>query len=181
MELTSGIIKVQAELVGDRFAFTVLANCDGEWTPVLVSENGDESRGYPLSPPIQQAVLEWLPTNLAAILGVGMAGDGHWSISIAENHTGGVDLDVACRWKSPMAWLGSTWRIEQAWRMTANQEHSPALSCVDLVSGGVTKLRLKVAPPARFELADAIVAVSVPTLGSHTPPTVRWKFSLHAV
>lgn len=74
----------------------------------------DDDSSWPPSPPIQQLSLEPIGDN-DVLLGVGAAGQSHWSISVEptlHDQLPALKFDLACRCKSEPVWLGSTYRFE---------------------------------------------------------------------
>lgn len=84
--------------VDDRFTHTVWA-CFGQQTvPLLRSVEGTADEVWPSSPPIQQVNCPNRDGQPTAILGMGMAGRSHWSMSIeASSDPLALIFDVACR------------------------------------------------------------------------------------
>ncbi|KAA5545220.1 hypothetical protein FYK55_06020 [Roseiconus nitratireducens] len=87
---------------GDRFVHTVRL---GSFS--VASESADSDPTWPTSPPIQQLSIETLGGHPVA-LGVGGAGQSHWSLSV-EPTTDGFLFDCACRVKQQPGWLGSSY------------------------------------------------------------------------
>jgi hypothetical protein len=79
-----------------------------------VESDGDES--WPVSPPLQQLSLEEIDGRLVA-LGVGAAGQSHWSISVepylAPDGATGWKFDLACRCQASPGRLASTYRLDE--------------------------------------------------------------------
>lgn len=113
----------------DRFHHRVLLNSE----EVGKSVEGDSSSAWPPSPPLQDLSLEDI-NGTPAILGVGRAGKGHWSISIQwDESQGGFLFDLACRAKElgnptpsptedpakePPATVGSVYEVTRTGTMT---------------------------------------------------------------
>ncbi len=78
------------------------------------SIEGDAQDAWPSSPPLQQLSLEEI-NGSQVILGVGAAGQGHWSISVEiDRQEEGADafkFELACRSKQQPPFLGSTYRL----------------------------------------------------------------------
>jgi hypothetical protein len=73
------------------------------------------NQGWPLSPPLQQLLIEDRGAAGRVALMVGMAGRSHWSMSV-EPVAGraAFRFDVACRVQAVPGWLGSCWRLGTA-------------------------------------------------------------------
>ncbi len=83
----------------------------------VASVEGTASQPWPPSPPLQQLSRE-LINDAYAILGVGAAGQSHWSISVEISQYGqrpALKFDVACRSATPQ-WLGSTYQLSNQLR-----------------------------------------------------------------
>lgn len=97
----------------DRFAHSI-ALVDGprEWT-LLQSMEGAADHSWPASPPLQQLVTQARNAKSPAILGVGMSGKNHWSMSAeAEPRHTSLRFDVACRIKQRHGVPGSSFRAK---------------------------------------------------------------------
>lgn len=120
----------------DRFQHRILVRCsdaiDSEsfvWQPVLESMEGTAADAWPQSPPWQQIVDEPIGLNSESVLlGVGLSGNGHWSIAIGRKlcpTSTTVDgepefalhFDIACKISKSADFLGSTWRCCEGWRI----------------------------------------------------------------
>jgi len=89
---------------------------------IASSVEGDSNDDWPPSPAFQEISEEDIG-NRVVVLGVGMAGSNHWSISasVAENQR--VKLDNACLVKNEqIGWLGSTYQISEGVRVEAVSE-----------------------------------------------------------
>ena len=116
MELQADELKVEFEKVGDRFSHKISLKHDGSWSVVLESIEGTDEDKWPASPPLQQIVAEPIGKDgRTVLLGVGLSGTGHWSISVDENEAGGLFMDIACRVSGDHGFLGSTWRLGDSW------------------------------------------------------------------
>lgn len=102
-----GRLRVEFEWVEDRFVHRI--SIDG--AEVGESIDGDGSEPWPPSPPIQQLLSQEIDGS-PAILGVGAAGKGHWSISVELDGDQAIAFDLACRCKETPEFLGSSYRLE---------------------------------------------------------------------
>ncbi len=98
---------------GDRYSHQVELICGDRTVVICQSIEGNDHDAWPLSPPIQQLHLED-QANGRVILGVGLAGKSHWSVSNeAKSDTAALRFDWACRYGSDQASLGTTYRLLQ--------------------------------------------------------------------
>ncbi|TWU58470.1 hypothetical protein Poly51_12480 [Rubripirellula tenax] len=109
MTTPDGRMSVEFRWIRDRFVHRVFV----DEIEVGHSTDGDGEMDWPPSPPIQQLSLENIGGK-PAILGVGAAGRGHWSISVEaldslENP--GLKFDLACRCPGEAGLLASTYRL----------------------------------------------------------------------
>lgn len=96
---------------GDRFGHLILFDN----AVVAASVEGISDHVWPSSPPVQQLSRERI-NDVDVLLGVGAAGQSHWSISVEVDSavpTPVIKFDVACRCKgeSPQS-LRSTYRLQ---------------------------------------------------------------------
>lgn len=123
MELQAGGLKIEFVKVGDRFSHKLLVERDGLWFTILESLEGTDKENWPSSPPLQQIVAEPIGKDgRLVLLGVGLSGTGHWSISVDENESGGLLLDIACRVSGEHGFLGSTWRLSRDWHLSQQEK-----------------------------------------------------------
>lgn len=105
-------VRIRFVWVGDRFGH-VVERLEGESaTAELTSVESDSSAAWPESPPLQQISVEQIGSATAA-LGVGGAGQSHWSLSVlAVEHQGrpALQFDVAVRSSGDAGYLGSTYQ-----------------------------------------------------------------------
>ena len=96
--LSSGLLCVRYRRLGDRLAHEI-GTIDGDsFYPVLESIEGTPVDAWPASPPMQQIVEESIGASLSPVLlGVGLSGNGHWSIAIESQNASSLKFDVACR------------------------------------------------------------------------------------
>ena len=93
-----------------------MVDSDGQAADVLTSIEGGAEDVFPASAAMQEINLHELPTG-PAMLGVGMAGKGHWSASYSVETQEGqpaIKCDLACLLKqlqSDGQWLGSTYSV----------------------------------------------------------------------
>jgi hypothetical protein len=153
LSLPDGGLHVAFVWQGDRFAHEFVWD-NGLRVP---SVEGSAEQAWPPSPPLQQLSIERIG-DADAILGVGAAGQSHWSISVEvtqEHERYALKFDLACRFKLAPEWLGSTYRGSEQLRFLSLFDNTR----VDDENGLV------------------VIRPSCPT-GSQT---VRWGYSVSAV
>jgi hypothetical protein len=120
-------VRVEHVRSNDRFAHRILIRYGDRWLPVLESVEGTAADAWPQSPPWQQIVQESVgPNGEDVLLGVGLSGNGHWSIAIDRKHVNGSEgstsqsqlglhFDIACKISKGADFLGSTWQCCEGW------------------------------------------------------------------
>jgi hypothetical protein len=157
----------------DRYGHTVELTSGNAHQSLLLSVEGSAVDEWPPSPPLQQLHLEERPAGRVALL-VGMAGRGHWSLSIdAASDGSSLVFDVACRSSSVTARLGSLYQVLGQGGQLAN---SGILIPTEFVCESGWKLTAFAAgtasrPKLAYEGGRVLVAPSDISL-----PTVRWKY-----
>ncbi len=99
-------LRVEFSWQSDRFVHRIWLD-DNE---VGHSMDGDGDSDWPASPPIQQLSLEAIGPG-KVVLGVGGAGQGHWSISVEAYGEDGLKFDLACRCRGTAESLGSEYEL----------------------------------------------------------------------
>jgi hypothetical protein len=110
--LSSGAIEVVFSWRQDRWHHAVhLRRTDGsraasclEMAPAAATDDPQ----WPSSPPLVELAEMTLPQG-PALLGVGLAGKSHYSVSITAEPEGTLLFEFACRLATPAGWLGSTY------------------------------------------------------------------------
>ena len=114
----SSQLRLQFEKSSDRWSHCwQLIDADGHVNDVLVSVEGSAEDNFPASSAMQEINLHELPTG-HAVLGVGMAGKGHWSASysVEAGDQPSIKCDLACLLKqlgTDGQWLGSTYSVAE--------------------------------------------------------------------
>ena len=110
LETSDGRLRVEFQWQRDRFTQLLFVDSVEAGNSI----EGDAADAWPSSPPLQQLSLEEI-NGSKVILGVGAAGQGHWSISVEIDHQNeGADafkFELACRSKQQPPFLGSTYRL----------------------------------------------------------------------
>lgn len=107
----------------DRYA-TELQCHDGQvFLPCWSSHEGTSEDAWPPSPPLQQLVAED-GGGAPVLLGVGMAGTSHWSLSYSlSSDQQTLIMEAACRLTAcPSLWLGSRFRLAPQWHLESQGE-----------------------------------------------------------
>ncbi len=166
--------RVVVRRVGDRGQHTIYVR-DGEtFKPLLVSVEGTSEELWPASPPLQQWHIECRPQS-QVLLGVGMAGHSHWSLSIeASAEHNELTFDVACRIRGQAGSLVSTYD------MLSLQKHNGEMP--DLVDrlGGEHQFSAPFAPLVLERFGDQI-RYRVDTTAHAGPGTIRWQYRFKLV
>ncbi|MFO0922692.1 MAG: hypothetical protein U0905_09425 [Pirellulales bacterium] len=100
LELKTSKWKVRCVYVIDRYTIEIHRYDGSQWQPLLTTPLGDTTDDWPCNPPLQQISYEELGQASPAILGMGMAGTSHWSLSIHEDRDQSLVVDVACRYSN---------------------------------------------------------------------------------
>ncbi|MFO0906335.1 MAG: hypothetical protein U0939_25240 [Pirellulales bacterium] len=183
-ELTgSGRLCVELRRESDRFWQTVWVERGGVRTKVCESREGSAADAWPPSPPLQQLHIEERVDLGAVGLLVGMAGRGHWSLSL-EPLAGRTALrwDAACRFPIAPDFLGSTWRLAHDCGpirlLNASQAEWEA-------AGGLLRATVEriddSAPPSTLTIDESnreFQVVAPPIESASVPATARWRFVL---
>lgn len=110
--LSAGILSVQYSKFRDRLSHTIGIRIGDSFLPLLESIEGSEEEPWPASPPMQQIVEEcFTPGAPPVLLGVGLSGNGHWSIAVETLDSKRLKFDVACKNSKNAVWLGSQYRV----------------------------------------------------------------------
>ena len=110
--LSAGMLSVQYSKLRDRLSHTIGIFIDDSYLPLLESIEGSETEPWPASPPMQQIVEEcFTPGASPVLLGVGLSGNGHWSIAVETLDSKRLKFDVACKNSKNAVWLGSQYRV----------------------------------------------------------------------
>ena len=82
-----------------------------ETAPRLATDNPQ----WPSSPPLVEIAEMQLPQG-PALLGVGLAGKSHYSLSVTSEPGGTLLFEFACRLATPAGWLGTTYVVREVGR-----------------------------------------------------------------
>ena len=171
-------LSIQACWVADRFHHEVLLVTPDSTEPLLKSKEGTPEDDWPTSPPLQDVSVQEIHGN-PALLGVGMAGSSHWSLSFmaTDEERVAMNCDIACLTrKTPDGPVGSIYRLKSSGQQSGRQVIlSPAglanqtvrIECIeepDLLHGSIK------------QTADQLVITPrEPIVG---PGTVQWKYRI---
>ena len=170
-------LRLKFEKSGDRWGHRwQLVDANQQATDVLISVEGGDQDTFPPSSALQEINLHELPTG-PAILGVGMAGKGHWSASysietVDEQPT--IKCDLACLLKQLNAdgqWLGSTYAIGE--NVSVEQHDSQIRFSVNKNTFVLTA----VADFASIELSNQQIKVAPTKFSESKTVATRWLFS----
>ncbi len=133
--LSAGMLCVQYSKSNDRLSHTIGILIDDSYLPLLESIEGSEEEPWPASPPMQQMVEEcFSPGAPPVLLGVGLSGNGHWSIAVETLASKRLKFDVACKNSKNAAWLGSQYRVLVPFKIVSYiaRSQAPAWERTDL-------------------------------------------------
>ena len=157
----------------DRWSHRWLVD-DGQQEVLLMeSTEGDASLDWPPSPAFQDMSHEDLG-HTEAIMGVGMAGKSHWSVSVSRENDGLV-ADFACLVKLEPGFLGTTYQIHADAKLEAGQ------LIFDLSSQSTQSIKLSARGEAQMSLADGKLRIEPPALDESIGKrgsSLRWCFAV---
>lgn len=166
---------------GDRYAHRIVGiDGDGRTVGLMESIEDGLETAWPSSPALQELNVEGV-----AML-IGMAGDGHWSLSVEPLPGGGAPglvFDVACRVKSLPANLTSTYRVAELVKIAVSSsslrlathtgEYHVQSACVDNAA---------VADSCQLLLGKNILKLACDSKLPDSPPaTLRWRYVVRLV
>lgn len=174
---------------GDRFAHRLIALSNDESQVLVSSVEGTSKDEWPASSPFQDIHQQEIDGR-QVIMGVGMAGSGHWSAACSLNDQNSDSIvefhfDFACRYSGESGWLGSQYSL-------SSQATKPSLreTGIDWVDTGLgvelIALELDGAVPIVGQNDSGYVQVSPfalerdPSAKSTSSPfqTIRWQYLL---
>ena len=160
----------------DRHAYGISRLHRGEWRSLFSSLEGKPDEPWPVSPPMQQLVQD-PGQGSATLLGVGMAGSSHWSLSIslASQRKPTLLIETAIRVRQkPDGWIGSHFSLSEG-VSAFSQDGGVSLQVAGEQLGFMEPLE-----GARIEWVPGMASLSVspPVLGEPFPCTGIWNFRL---
>jgi hypothetical protein len=175
--LSAGSLSVQYSKCRDRLSHTIGIRIGDSYMPLLESIEGSEEEPWPASPPMQQMVEEcFTPGATPVLLGVGLSGNGHWSMAVETLDSKRLKFDVACKNSKKATWLGSQYRV-----LVSFQKFDfsfPNSILFDLEKDGDCRIEMRVSI-GQLEVVEAdqrlqLLPVSLPSeLRTH-----RWCFEI---
>jgi hypothetical protein len=155
VELAAGRLRVVFAKRGDRFAHTLVRQwIDGDVRTLAESVEGAEDDPCPPSPALQMVEREERGASGPVLLGLGMAGACHWSLSVSQVGPERLRFDVACRAERGAALARATYR---------QVDVSASIGFAPLGTAEISSTR---APPS---IADGEPG------GQASPQTVGWE------
>jgi len=110
--LSAGALSVRYAKFHDRLSHSIGIQVGDSYSPLLESIEGSEEEPWPASPPMQQVVEECFTLGAPPVLlGVGLSGNGHWSIAVETLDSKRLKFDIACKNSKNAQWLGSQYRV----------------------------------------------------------------------
>ena len=169
-------LAIEFQWCHDRFAHTVFElRPDGVRQPSLHSIEGTEKQRWPSSPPVQHVSLQ-RNEHHETILGIGMAGHTHWSLSVESiQEPPSLMFDVACRVREVGGTLGSMYRAESSEPELIDHRSCRLedVICQCQTVGPHTKVTMDATPPNRH------FGVRLDADGSvQSPHTFRWQYRM---
>ena len=121
--LSAGSLSVRFYKSNDRLEHMIGIDTTSSFVPVLESVEGTPQDSWPSSPPMQQIVEEKIAAdNHPVLLGVGLSGNGHWSLAIETHRNSMLKFDIACKNSRSSDTLGSKYRISTGWSLDSGYE-----------------------------------------------------------
>lgn len=110
-------LDVEFRWTGDRYQHAISLANGHHVTTLLESIEGCGDEAFPPSPPIQQITHHDIGSTGSVLLGIGMAGRNHWSLSVQANPDPvALEFDVACR----VAGDGAIGRLTSSYQATSS-------------------------------------------------------------
>lgn len=156
----AGQLQVEFVRQGDCFEPRLFLEVANEHRILATADGGEPQDTCPRSPVLQQIDVIDLTETRRGVLGLGMWGQNHWSLSVEPTDDGGRVFDVACRAKQALPFFGSTYR--------RSGTHVPCggLSFVSLEPATeISEQPDRWTIAARLDLAEIVL-----------PTTVRWRY-----
>ncbi len=184
-ELEFADTKVIYEWDADRFRHRLAIRTPDGWMDLMESVEGTSSEPWPPSPPWQQIVRESMGhRGEDVLLGVGLSGNGHWSIAVHPTNTEpsqshpttyqGLAFDVACKTSKPATRLGSTWKVGPLWSLPSISP-SRSFSARDLQAPKLGRIFLSCTAQQKMRSEGAFMILELsPNSDPSTPHTHRW-------
>lgn len=182
----AGFIQLSFIKRRDRWSHRIEWVSKSERTALLTSVEGSPDMDWPPSPPFQEISSQNLGTQ-QALLGVGMAGRSHWSIScttMRETEYDSILLDLACLCKDEhRGWLGSTyqWHSEQNSKDASSSANGAKFDHLTLSAMG---LNFQIIPSAgedwatSFGVEENLFKVSPAKISPSSKVATRWAFGI---
>jgi hypothetical protein len=160
----------------DRLGHLLFVESDQGQQTLVRSLEGIDTQDWPPSPVLQQMDRCDLNDHRKALVGVGSCGTSHWSLAVECDAAGGFWFDVACRAKTPPAFLGSSYELATP---QSHQECDPQGAIYHLGSG--RQLTIHCSQPDSWvsqETEPQRLVIRPTTSPTSWPVTVRWKYRL---
>ena len=176
--LSAGLLYVRYGRLGDRLAHEI-GTIDGDsFHPVLESIEGTPADVWPPSPPMQQIVEESIGVSLSPVLlGVGLSGNGHWSIAIESQNASLLIFDVACKNSKPSLWFGTKYRVSTEWVVANTTFSEIELNHLKTEFDPYRIHLLATIGQLRYDESDRTIAI-VPTSDPGKMLTHRWCYRI---
>ena len=163
----------------DRFSQRILLA--GETLLDSLDADEDFSDTWPPSPPLQEVHYEDRPDGTRLALGVGRAGNSHWSFSCELTPGAGeLRFDLACRVKQPAAWLGNSYQLPSGVSFVGDAKGGELRGGgrVLCVSQAEADCAISFLPQAQRLILSPVAhrEATSPDHGERFPRTIRWRY-----
>lgn len=177
--------------VGDRWQHCVSIQHQGEWFPLLTSEEGNPTDDAPPSPPLQDLRFEQLADGNFEFQLLGQSGKGVYSAAMRfDGGTGTIDFDLCARGRSKETPLCTTSRYVLAGDDLLPQLRHDSASLVLLPRAGrsvkISPVHIADSPHSECRLTTVqnvrrIDAGCFDIMGSDLPArgfSIRWRYRM---
>ena len=172
-----GLLGVDFTWRNGRFHQTIFRQSHDVRCPLATSCEEDTHGPWPLSPVLQQLDDVDLPDGRRGIVGLGMAGQNHWSLSIEPTEDGSLRYDVACRVKKgPPTFLGST--FQAIGQSPTSGKSAPDRESPEVGPGPLELVSWQADTQIERQADRWIARPAVACQELSTSATVRWCFSV---
>lgn len=193
--LSAGKLVVRYSKNNDRLSHSIGIETDRGPVVILESIEGSSDDPWPISPPMQQVVSEKIggqSGDQPVLLGVGLSGNGHWSIAVdaidldVSNEAkpaasgSGLRFDVACKTSKPATFLGSTYRLLPSWRMVEVDKATYELKLATDSTPAVSIVMQCISGDLKWRPDESQIAV-LPGTSPALATTHRWCHSIKIV
>lgn len=183
-------VRISLQRMGDRFAHTIYGVRHDTIDPIIASVEDADYEGWPLSPPLQELRESTDAEGNRALLLLGSAAYGHWSVSISSKfvhvRSPCIEIDLAVRLHRAPAYLGTAYElvgngnwIDHVFTVAKRDPHRLLITASpEDVTGTVTPSDLLKAFPG--EAPSRRLFLPARQLPQHYPGSYRWRYIIAA-